>query len=489
MPSRNKLLTKPVFVLLLPVFFVFHGFSTNFDSVPLDEALLLVFEYLVVITIITAIAWLFFRDLLKAGIMALVVMTIFFFFGSLKHYLLVVFPGSLIGQYRFLIPFFFLLILGLFLFLKKKNGSFFQISSYLNILLATLMVIDVIILINRLNAVSETRRFNASRDGFTICDSCSKPDIFLIIPDQYSGKELLEDLDFDNAVFLDQLKIRGFHVANKSRSNYNLTPFSVASVLDMNYLPGIKKGNQTLRTLSYCYNMIKHSRAIKFLNESGYQFYNCSLFDFPQQPAHRYESFLPYGRDLITAQTLWGRLVKDLEPGILRGKWGSAAREKAAYRDLGFNDEMIRLTGQIAAQQSAKPKFVYTHLMMPHFPYYFDSNGRPQSLDKVSAQQNNVDDYLEYLQYCNRRLLQLVDQILSASPHPPVILLLSDHGLQVSNDPQKDFINMNAVYLPGKNYSRFYDGISNVNQLRMVFNTCLDQHLPLLKDSTIDVRH
>jgi hypothetical protein len=46
-------------------------------------------------------------------------------------------------------------------------------------------------------------------------------------------------------------------------------------------------------------------------------------------------------------------------------------------------------------------------------------------------------------------------------------------------------MNLNATYLPEKNYSEFYDNISNVNQFRVLLHKEFEQPLSLLKDSTI----
>jgi len=84
----------------------------------------------------------------------------------------------------------------------------------------------------------------------------------------------------------------------------------------------------------------------------------------------------------------------------------------------------------------------------------------------------------------------LVDSILSASPTPPIVVLLGDHGFrhpEIKMDRKYDFMNLNAVYFPDRNYSMFYDGISNVNEFRIIFNTYLGQHLSLIKDSSINV--
>ena len=67
-------------------------------------------------------------------------------------------------------------------------------------------------------------------------------------------------------------------------------------------------------------------------------------------------------------------------------------------------------------------------------------------------------------------------------------MLMSDHGFHEFSeevDQKYHFMNLNAVYLPSKNYSGFYDGITPVNQFRVLFNGLFQQKLPMLKDSSI----
>jgi hypothetical protein len=127
--------------------------------------------------------------------------------------------------------------------------------------------------------------------------------------------------------------------------------------------------------------------------------------------------------------------------------------------------------------------------MMPHYPYYFNSKSEALPIEKLfEGQEMNKENYIEYLKYCNRKILELVDQIIAASDNPPVIMLLGDHGFRHNTKKEEHkyaFMNLNAIYLPDKNYRQFYDSISNVNQFRVFFNTEFQQHLFLIKDSTI----
>ncbi|MCW3116897.1 MAG: synthase family protein, partial [Chitinophagaceae bacterium] len=186
------------------------------------------------------------------------------------------------------------------------------------------------------------------------------------------------------------------------------------------------------------------------------------------------------------------RLARDIRSGIAEGKFGTVAwQQKIIYEHLHFNDDIFELTRTLSAQKTVEPKFVYAHLMIPHHPYYFDSKGDSLPLKKLLRFKNtDSNDYIEYLKYGNKKIMQLVDDILASSPTPPVIMLLSDHGFRhpaKTTDRKYDFMNLNAIYLPRKNYSQFNDSITNVNHFRVFFNSCFNQHLTLLKDSTVDL--
>jgi hypothetical protein len=244
--------------------------------------------------------------------------------------------------------------------------------------------------------------------------------------------------------------------------------------------------------VTYSYQVIRNSLAINLFTTHGYEFYNLSVFDFPKQPAHEYGAFLPYGTDLITAQTFISRIKKAIRADILSGKIRlKAIQKKIIYEHLHFNDTIFELTRNIAAKHAAEPKFVYSHLILPHWPYYYDSKGNPTPTEKLQGfRETNAKDYIEYLQYGNGKIVQLIDYIFSVSPTAPVIILLGDHGFrnpEKRTDHKYDFSNLNAVYLPGKNYDQFPDDMTNVNFFRILFNTSFNQHFSLLKDSTINL--
>jgi hypothetical protein len=463
----------------------------NYGSVKVKDALLLMLLYCSVAFVLAGLSWLFYRDMIKASLLAFFLLAFNFFFGSIQDLFKDHWHVTSIFRYRIILPVCLLILVFVIIWLKRSGRAFSKFIRYLNLVLALLVVIDLGWLIIKTSG-NEKKLDDLTAVGFTKCDTCNKPDVILIIADQYTGNTALKKVfGFDNSSFENELRLRGFHIAENSSSNYNLTPFSIASTLNMDYLD-LKKGPQTYNGVSYSYHLIRNSRVLNFFSLQGYQFYNCSIFDFDDQPAHKYGSLLPYGTKLITSQTFISRIWKDMRLDILKGKFGfKSLQKKIAYEHLNYNNDIITLTGEDVAIKSSKPKFVYTHLMMPHYPYYFDSKGNPLPVEKLGGIANvNTNDFIGYLQYSNKRLLELVDEILKRSATPPVILLLGDHGFRNSEkktDGKYDFVNLSAIYFPNGDYSRIYDSISNVNQFRVVFNTFFNQRFPLLKDSTVNV--
>jgi hypothetical protein len=475
----------PLFLYLLPVFFVLHGFTENYDFVPVKDAALLALIYLGASIILLLLFRLFYKNRVKAAFIAFLLMAYYFFFGSIQDSLRHLFPGSWITRYIFILPVSFCIVILAIIFLKKRKRPLHRAVLYLNFLFLLLVMIDVAWLAGRM---VKKNKVAALPKEFTACNECDKPDVYIIVADEYAGNAELKDIfHFDNTPFLKQLEERGFHIIPNSASNYNYTPYSMASTLNMDYLDLNRTGKQPL--LTYTYETIRDNKLLQFLQYHQYRFYNYSIFDFKGQPAHTRETFLPVKTRLITGQTLLSRLNKELRFNLVTRFNSKKELKKLTYANRQNNKTLLELTATIASKKTADPKFVLTHVMMPHYPYYFDKDGGEFPFETLTeGNQYNQHNYIEYLQYSNKKLLELIDTISKNSTSPPVIILMGDHGFR-HFDKQVDtkyfFCNLVAVHLPGKNYSAFNDNLTNVNLLRTMLNTTFHQQLPYLKDTAI----
>ena len=479
--------TKPVFLFLLPFFFVIHGFTENYGFIPVKDALLLILIYSAASMLLSLTGWLLYRNFTKANLVAFYLMAFNFFFGSLHDAIRNIFPDSFISKYTFILPVAFILLLVLMIWLWKRKTSLLTITYYLNVLFILLLSGEIVLLSGK--SLTNRKPSTVMPKGFALCDSCPKPDIYFILADEYAGNTGLEELfQFDNSAFLKELETFNFHTIPVSSSNYNYTPFSVASILNMDYLKLNGKDRVGLN-LTYTYQAIRENQLLRFLRLHHYDFYNNSVFDFEGQPARIRETFLPVKTRLITAQTFLSRFDKEIRFNFVY-RWKSKKNQEIiTYANKDNNDNIYDLTWKLAEKKTTSPKFVYSHLMMPHYPYYFDKDGKEQSYQSLQeGNQSNKEAYVEYLQFANKKFLALVDHILKSSKTPPIIILMGDHGFRHFSEPVEKkyyFLNLASVYLPSKDYAGFSDSLSGVNFFRTILNTSFNQRLPFLKDSTI----
>jgi hypothetical protein len=138
---QKKIKELPFYIFLFPLFFVFHGFNTNFYFVSLPSAWLLVAVYTFWSLIIAGLFYIFSRRWQHAAFMAAFVMAFDFFFGNIQDTIKENIPYELATKYSFLIIVFLILAIALFFLLRKKQLS--KLTFYLNTLFIVLIIFEV----------------------------------------------------------------------------------------------------------------------------------------------------------------------------------------------------------------------------------------------------------------------------------------------------------------------------------------------------------
>ncbi|MBO9684799.1 MAG: hypothetical protein J7502_19365 [Flavisolibacter sp.] len=370
-------------MILLPLFFVFRGFSENYNAVPLKDALMLFFLYVGATLLFFFVGWLFYRNILKAAILSFTIMAFHFFFGAIQDVLKSFFDDSFITRYSFLVPFFIVNLILLIWFLKRTKKPMDRINMYLNLLLGIFILIDTALLVQKM----QHRNLSMNvRPHYNInCDTCTKPDIYFLVFDEYSSTAALKETwNYDNSD-LDSFLIRkGFRVLSHSRSNYNFTQFSIASTLNMDYLDIPNPSACTIKDYNNCFELIKNNQVCSILSSMGYEIANYSIFDIQKNPSLVTESFLPLKTKLITSQTFTSRIKKDLFHLLLVGKfeikWLSKDLIYATYHN---NQKIINALIKDSSEIEDRPRFVYGHITMPHPPFYYNKYGQQKSKEDI----------------------------------------------------------------------------------------------------------
>lgn len=481
-----------LYLILLPVFFVLHGYLENYGFISAGELVILGITYLAGTLAVATLCWLYFRNITKAALVAFFIMAFYFFFGAL-HDFLKANANRYFSSYSFLLGVFFILLIILAVSIKKTHRWFKPLPAFLNILFLVYILIDAGSLISK--AIHPSRNSLsvysfAKENTFVDCADCAKPDIYFLIMDEYaSSSSLAQWYNYQNDLdsFLLQKK---FSIQAHSRSNYNFTPFSMASILNMSYIQGINNTKVTdVNNYSTCELLIRNNEVIKMLSAAGYDIVNYSIFKLAGHPALVQQSFLPLNTLLITERTLLANIRKDLGWKLARWypfKWFWANDIMSINKS---NHQLIDLVKKSATTKNTRPRFIYAHFYMPHLPYYYDKHGNLKELATINRERlaPSISPYLEYLTYVNSRVREMVTTIQKQNPGA-VIIFMGDHGFRPTTNeafPLRYFQNMNAVYFPDNDYKLLYDSISGVNQFRVIFNKLFNQSMPLLKDSSI----
>ena len=487
---KMKWLQSPLFLLLLPFFFVFHGYVENHYFMKFADCWPLLGMYTGGAIVVYGLIRLFLRNNMKAALLATYICAVYFFFGALHDFLRK--NDLFLHRYSLLLPA-LAVITFLVAFYIRKTLSFRRLPVFLNSLLLVYLLLDTCILIGKV-----AKKKSAPPVGYSIipvsvtrCDNCPRPDIYFILFDDYSSSKTLKEVyKYDNSDFDRFLLSEGFQIQRNSRSNYPGTPMSMASILNYSYLHDLK--GVTFRSYADMFDAIAQNRVVNFLYGQGYTVANYSPFDLPGCPSGNDQPFIPQKARLISRRTLLNYLVRDLQVWIKNHLKNPIAVAGDMAAEIEHENKWVfSKTLEESRKKTGTPRFVYSHIFLPHPPFLFDSLQRRRDPYDVATHldEDHPEYYLDYLPYTNARAKDLITAIKRNTGGKAVIIFMSDHGFRYQGNGKDNlkyiFHNQNAVYYPDKDYHLLYDSISAVNEFPVLFNKLFRQNFPLLKDSSI----
>ncbi|MFQ6112625.1 MAG: sulfatase-like hydrolase/transferase [bacterium] len=328
------------------------------------------------------------------------------------------------------------------------------------------------------------------------------PDIYYIILDGYARGDILEELyHYENNQFLDHLVQKGFYVANKSSANYCQTVLSIASSLNFEYLDDlVKQYGAEFKSRKPVKRMIKNNRVINCLKQYGYKFvtfssgYSLTEVRNPDKYIRPLWAFDEFQNVLLNITPL------PVLSGLFSVSTGGFQYQSHRHHLLYKFEHLADPTNMDA------PVFVFAHFMAPHPPFVFDEQGKPSTPGRsfsysdgshfMAKAKGNRDEYIQnyrkQLIFINKKVLAAVDDIISNSSQPPIIILQSDHGAgsrydqeNVNNTYLKERMSiLNAYYLPDNGRKQLYDEITPVNTFRVILNHYFGTNYELLKDKS-----
>ena len=468
--------------------------SVNLDEIFIENSALLFLIIVPSVLVLWYVLNLLIKDKMKSGLIISLGLVLFFSYGHFFNVLRdVVIEDFVIGRHRYLVPSFGIIFaIGVYSILKtKKNFSdFTTIANVIAIVILLVSVSNIFVyaLENSDNNSSILNdRFNYEDGLPTSLDYT--PNVYYIILDEYTSSKILKDIfDFDNQDFISQLSARGFHVIENGHSNYAMTFLSLTSSLNMeyvNYLADAVDVDSSDRKLSY---QLYSDNNIMNIFKS---------FNYTLVSSHPFSDYLTLSGSEICGNALFTSQLQTVlwKSTILYPLFLIHSEHNHADRILCQFSELSSLHNS-----TKEPFFAYIHFLLPHSPYVFDPSGnlKEAQINSASTLEELKLDYIDQVQFANKKVIETIDKILLESNSPPIILLQSDHGTHtlLSNNGQSWYDNrsdksitermsiFSAYHLPDQNIDLIYDSITPVNSFRLILNAYFNANYELLKDKS-----
>lgn len=393
------------------------------------------------------------------------------------------------------LPYLLVAALIISVFARSKN-EFTILTKFLNIVSIVLVIGNLgYVFTHEMNIqgkVDEVRKHQAQHlEEIKLVSQKNNPDIYYIILDAFTRTEALKEVyGYDNTEWIEQLEKRGFTVAKKSRSNYQVTILSLPSSLNIQYLDDIAKimGRDATDNVALC-RMIQLNNVTQALKRIGYRFEN-------MRSGYAPTDYIPEADDNIGC--MFGNIfhlafVRGTIIGPFQKYFDYLGKPLRATRTYAI-DHPDEFTSK------PSPKFTLIHTLVPHPPFLWKADGTPIVLDEISlGHLYTKNEYVDHIKFIQNRTLELIDA-LQKDPKKKVIIIQGDHGSAsqpgTDGNPSDSFLNerfriINAYYLPESDLDAtsadqpartVYDTITPVNSFRVVLNKYFDAKLPLLED-------
>ncbi|HET6745482.1 MAG TPA: hypothetical protein VFH90_06485 [Candidatus Limnocylindria bacterium] len=487
----------PLLVAAYPVLFLFaENAEQQVTLAPLWLPLMVCLAGGVGATLVLSLAL---RDWQRGGLLASLLLTLFFSFGHVWNLV----EGAL-GQ-RWLLGAIWLavaLVGGLVIW---RGGRWVAATGrFLNVAALLLVAFNLVRVANYASVAAAAGETVAPPDDVQLTAPDQPPDIYYIILDRYANVETLRDqYDFDNEPFMRELEERGFAVARNAWANYFKTALSLYSSLSMKHIDPEELGvTDPPHDFKSIFAALRDHLAVPVaLKSIGYDYIHLGSWWEPTATnidadiSLRFEESSEFSGALFST-TLLSLFSPPAETGGDDDGETITRRDQARGMTLFAFDRLEESAGR------GGPTFVFAHILLPHPPYIFNADGSVLAADVAKGRNDRVN-YVEHVRFANARVLEAIDALLRGSGSDPIIILQADEGPwprafsrqqgkyqwldAPPEDIQRKFGILNAIHLPdGIDPADFgfTDGTSPVNEFRIVFNAIFDADMPLLPDVT-----
>lgn len=504
MKLRKAASLYPILFAVSPVLSLY---AANIDRVSLTELVRALAVVLAASLALLGVARAILRDGAKAGVYVSVFLLVFFSYQTVMDAAAgKTVMGIVFGRHRYVYGAYVLFLASLFAYCARSRRDFSLARRFFAVMAVVMAVTPAARIVygaltalpadqGRARWAQAIAAEQARARGLAAAAPAARPDIYYIILDCYLREDVLKDYyGHDNSEFVGRLRDMGFHVADRSFSNYPCTYMSLASSLNYEYLHTLRSAVGRKLDTAMLRHLIADNRISRALRELDYELV-----------------FFPSGWDVTADSRCADHFLSQTRANLSQFERMQMERSMLKIFTVGAREQRTRVlrTFEMLAQvpRNKKPTFTFAHIVSPHPPYVFDSTGGLPQL--ASVPEKELDDeveaklYLGQLQYVTKLAEAAVREILRQSPDA-VIVLQSDHGIflghidprAASDTPWRDLPSqskrtfarcaagiLNAYRIPGAE-SALRDDISPVNTFRVLMNELFGADYALLPDRT-----
>ena len=432
-----------IFPFLIAFFPSWIIISKNFEQLIFQDILISL-----AIIAVSIIIWIVITKIIKNGNKAALITGVgigfFFYFGyvqdALKGIMIFNMP---INKTSVLVPISIIIFIISTIYFIKSRNNFESIVKIANVFAITIILFTLV--------------------QFVVPDALAeKPNVYHIILDEYTDNEILmKEFNYDNEKFLKFLNKNGFYVPNKSFSTWESTLDELNVILNMDYPK--ERG-----WVSDNYQPIIDNQVMEIFSEQNYSIIETNSM-------MRWKNFSDVDARLCYDANIYSEFLDQvLRKSII--KYFLEQHHDNTRRDV------IRCTfselNEIALE-STGPKYVFSHIYVPHPPFIFGPNGENVIPDhnEISGLQSweNPDGYINQFIYATDQVHIVINNIVQNDPTAIIILQgdtgtftgIEDLSKRKMNDIYQAHSILYAVRMPEVNN---LENIGPVNTYRILFN-------------------
>ena len=443
-----------IFPFLLAFFPSWILILKNYDELIFQDILISL-----AIVSVSIIIWIVIRKIIKnsnkAALITGVGVVFFFYFGYVQDALKGILVSNIpVNKTSILVPISIIIFIILTIYFIKSKNNFEPIIKIANVVSITLILVVCV--------------------QFIIPGaSAEKPNVYHIILDEYTDNEILtKKFGYNNEKFLEFLNNNGFYMHDKLFSTFGGTVKELNVILNMEY-------PKKLRWMSEDYESLNNNKVMSIFSNQNYSIIETNSM-------MRWKNFsdvdtkLCYDTNFINSEFLDQVLGKSIIRYFLEKYQQDTRRDTVRCTFDVLNEITLKTDG---------PKYVFSHVYVPHPPFLFGPNGENVIPDRreISGLQSweNPQGYVNQLIYATNEITVVIKNIVKNDPNA-IIIVQGDTGTLTGADISKKTMKeiyqahsiLYAVRIPDVEDS---DYMIPVNTYRIIFNNYFNMNYDYLE--------